>query len=49
MNEEFENLFRKLCWNCQIDADSSLDSGIYRKFAEKFYELGLEHGQKQNI
>jgi len=47
MNEEFEKKFRQLCWKLQIDADSYLDSHLYRKFAEEFYNLGLEHGNKR--
>lgn len=49
MNEEFEKKFRQLCWTLHIDADSKYSSSDYREFAEEFYKLGLEHGQKQNI
>jgi len=45
MNEEFEKKFRQMCWDCHIDSSSTLHSGIYRKFAEAFYKLGLEHGK----
>ena len=48
MNEEFEIAFSKFCWNMHID-ETSTYADTYRRFAEKFYELGLEHGQKQNI
>ena len=47
MNEEFEKKFRQLCWNLHIDADSQLASSDYREFAEEFYKLGLEHGNKR--
>lgn len=45
MNEEFENKFRRMCWNMHINADSYLDSQDYREFAKAFYELGLKHGK----
>ena len=47
MNEEFEQKFRQICWRFQIDADSYLGSYDYREFAEEFYKLGLEHGNKR--
>lgn len=43
--EEFENKFRKLCWNNQIDEDTRLDYYIFREFAEEFYRLGFEHAK----
>lgn len=45
MNKEFENKFRKMCWNFHIDSESLKDSRYYREFAEEFYKLGLEHGK----
>lgn len=48
MNEEFEKKFRRMCWNMHIDdSSSSIESDIARKFAEEFYKLGLEHGNKR--
>jgi len=48
MNEEFEKKFRRMCWNMHIDdSASSIESDIARKFAEEFYKLGLEHGNKR--
>ena len=47
MNDEFEKKFRQICWRFQIDADSYLNSYDYREFAEEFYKLGLEHGNKR--
>ncbi len=45
MGEEFENEFRKMCWDYHIDDSSTLDSGVYREFTEEFYKLGLRYGK----
>jgi hypothetical protein len=46
MNKKFETKFRQICWRLQIDADSWLDSHLYREFAEEFYDLGLKDGKE---